>query len=163
MKLPTWKNPNRKRATRISYMDSQYTKYYDLDLDDFEHLVTKLKEGDRLSDAENDRYGIYILTMCLICLEGPKFKNKPYQEKEGILEQQYFELLSGLTMFNPHKGKIYSYAYRIAYTAAIHFYTNSQDFNKKQKAIQEHCQEELMLYLDEYSTHKVNTQGNIHE
>ena len=98
---------------------------------------------------------IYILTICIIVMEGPKFKNKTIQEKEEIIEQQYMELLPGILLFNPEKGKIYSYAYRIAYTAACHYYTNKTEQYKRQKAIDEHCQEEYDYYLDEYSTHKV--------
>lgn len=158
MKLPTWINPHRKRRSDISYTDPTYTKYYDLDLSDFQQLVMKLKSGERLSESENDRYGVYILTVCIICMEGPRFKNKPYQEKEQILEQQYWELLPGVLMFNPDKGKLYSYAYRIAYTAACHFYTNRQEHGRRQKCIDEHCQEEYDLYLDEYSTHKIGVQ-----
>lgn len=158
MRLPTWKNPNRKRKIHIQYNDPDYTKYYDIDFEDFERLVMKLKSGEKLTDTENDRYGMYILTICLIVMESPKFKNKPYQEKEQILEQQYFELLPGVLMFNPDKGKLYSYAYRIAYTAAIHFYTNRQEQGRRKKCIEDHCQEEYDLYLDEYSTHKIGVQ-----
>lgn len=157
MRLPTWKDPHRKRLCDIRYTDPNYCKYYDIDLVDFEQLINKLKKGETLSEAENNRYGIYILTVCVIVLEGPKFKNKPREEKEEVIEQQYFEMLPGLKLFNPDKGKLYSYAYRIGYTSACHYYTGKSDEYKRQKSIEEHCQEEYDLYLDEYRTHKVNT------
>ena len=155
MRIPTWKNPNRKRRIDISWTDPDYTKYYDLDLSDFTELVQKQQQGERLTEQEGNRYGVYILTICIIVMEGPKFKNKTIQEKEEIIEQQYMELLPGILLFNPEKGKIYSYSYRIAYTAACHYYTNKTEQYRRQKCIDEHCQEEYDFYLDEYSTHKV--------
>lgn len=151
MIIPHWKDPNRKRKISISYNDKDYTKYYDIDSTDFEYLVSKLNNNERLTKEENDRYGIYIITICLIVQEHSKFKNKSVIEHEEILEQQYMELLQYITGFNPNKGKLYSYAYRIAYTAACHYYT----FKKKEK-------EELDGYYDYYArsdhmNHKVNT------
>lgn len=154
MQFPSWRDPHRKRLIHISYTDPQYTKNYDIDLADFEHLVMKLKDGSILTDPENDRYGQYLTTICIIVLEGPKFRSKPYYEKQQILDQQIFEIVQGITMFDPSKGKIYSYAYRIAYTAACHYYTNIQDQRKKDKRITEHCQACLDDYMDEFSTHK---------
>ena len=109
-----------------------------------------------MTNDENDRYGVYIITMCLIAQEHPKFKNKPKFEREQILEQQYLELLQGITKFDPNKGStIYSYAYRIAWVAAVHYYTINIDNVKKKQAIEKHCLEELNDYLDEYNDHKV--------
>lgn len=156
MILPRWKDPHRKRRD-ISFLNPDFCRYYDLDMTDFEHLVIKLKNGEQLTELENDRYGLYILTMCLIVMEGPKFKNKPNYEKEEILEQQYFEMLPGLRLFNPEKGKLYSYAYRIGYTSACHYYTGKADAFRKEQEIKEHCEEEYLLYMDETLSHKVNT------
>lgn len=154
MQLPRWRKVNRKRLTNISYLSPLFVDYYDLDTEDFTYLVMKLKNNERLTSDENDRYGKYILTMCLITMEGPKFKNKPVWEREEMIEQQYMEMLSGITTFNPNKGKIYSYAYRIGYTAACHYYTDKIEEAKKQEAITEHCKEELWDYLEEFSDHK---------
>lgn len=152
-----WKNPGRKRRTDISYTDSDYTKYYDVDIKDFEALVTKIQSGIHLNEVENNRYGDYILTMCNIVQEGPKFKNKPYKDKCDMLELMYFDMLNGMKYFNPSKGKIYSYSYRIGYIAGIHYYTNAVKNKKKKDAIMKHCMDELSEYLDGISTHKVNT------
>lgn len=157
MLIPKWKNPNRKRKVDISYDDKDYTKYYDIDINDFQSLLIKLKNNIRLSTQENDRYGTYILTIALIVQEGKKFKMKPSWEREQILEQQYYELLYGLPTFNPDKGRLYSYAYRIGYTSACHWYTNQIEFKKEQDAIIAHCKQELEEYYDEYSDHKTRT------
>lgn len=154
MQLPRWRKVNRKRLTNISYLSPLFVDYYDLDTEDFTYLVMKLKNNERLTCDENARYGKYILTVCLITMEGPKFKNKPVWEREEMIEQQYMEMLSGITTFNPNKGKIYSYAYRIGYTAACHYYTDKIEEAKKQEAITEHCKEELWDYLEEFNDHK---------
>lgn len=154
MNLPRWVDPNRKRELHIKYSDPQFCKYYDIDIDDFQELTLKRKAGKELTEDENDRFGMYLLAICYIVTEGPKFRNKPFAEKQQILDQQIFEIVQGITMFDPSKGKIYSYAYRIAYTAACHYYTNMQDQRKKDKRITEHCQACLDDYMDEFSTHK---------
>lgn len=154
MRIPRWRKINRRRKLDIRYTDPEFNLYYDLDSEDFQHLVNKLKDGDILTDQENDRYGKWILTMCMIVQENSRFKNKTVTEREEMIEQQYFELLSGITSFNPNKGKIYSYAYRIAYTAAIHYFTNKTEDAEKQQAIIDHCLEELNDYLEEYNDHK---------
>lgn len=157
MLIPKWRNPNRTRKCNIRYTDSDYTMYYDVDLIDFEMLVNKLKNDIRLNDKENDRYGIYILTMCLIVQENKKFKYKSLTEREALLDQQYYELLLAIKGFNSDKGKLYSYAYRIAYTAACHYYSNLINTNRKNNIITQHCKDELQEYYDEYNTHKVVT------
>lgn len=158
MQIPIWKDPQRKRNIHSNYLDKDYVKYYDLDLQDLTELVDKLRNNERLSEEENDRYGIYLITICLIVQEHKKFKNKSRFEREEILDQQLFELLTGIKSFNPNKGSsIYSYAYRIAYTAACHYYTFKNKDYKKQKLIEEHVKEELDDYYYEFSSHKVNS------
>lgn len=157
MKLPIWKNPNRNRNNSIRYADKDYVKYYDLDLEDLTELVDKLRNGERLNEQDNDRYGIYLITIALIVQENPKFKNKSLNEREEMLDQQILELLTGLPHFDKDKGSsIYSYAYRIGYTAACHYYTNKIKDYKKQKAIEDHCMSELNDYLEFIGTGKVN-------
>lgn len=152
MILPRWKSVQRRRNCNIRYDDPDYVKYYDLDSSDFEFLVSKLQHNIRLTEEENDRYGTYILTICLIVQEHKKFKMKPLFEREEMLDQMYYELLCAITGFNSSKGKIYSYAYRIGFTAACHYYTNKINDKKKCDAIEEHCLAELNEYLDEFTT-----------
>lgn len=154
MIIPRWRKIDRRRKLTIKYTDPDFNVYYDIDQEDFQNLVMKLKNGDRLTEEENNRYGIWILTMCMIVQEHSKFKNKPVWEREEMIEQQYYEMLQGITSFNPDKGKIYSYAYRIGYTAAVHYYTNKVDDTEKQKAIIDHCMDELKDYLEEFTEHK---------
>lgn len=158
MQIPIWKDPHRKRNIRSNYLDKDYVKYYDLDLQDLSELVEKLRNNERLSEQENDRYGIYLITICLIVQENPKFKNKSRIEREEILDQQLFELLTGIKSFNPNKGSsIYSYAYRIGYTAACHYYTFKNKEKEEQDKIVAHVKEELDDYYYEFSSHKVNS------
>lgn len=157
MQIPHWVDPHRKRICTLSYTDSEFTKYYDLDKSDFKQLVLKLKSGQRLTEEENDRYGMHILTICIIVQENARFKLKPKSEKEEIIEQQYFELLQGIISFNPDKGDIYSYAYRIAYTAAVHYYDNLIKGKTRNQIIADHVWSEYNEYLDEFSDHKVRT------
>lgn len=156
MNIPRWRKVNRKRDIYIRYTDPNFVKYYDIDMEDFQNMVMKLKNDEILEYTDNERYGTYIITMCIIVQEGPRFKNKPIIEREEILEQQYMELLQGLMTFNPEKGRLYSYAYRIAYTAAIHYYTMKKEEKEHMDAIIEHCMEELDEYRSTMSTHKVN-------
>lgn len=158
MVLMKWKDPGRKRLTDIRFNDPAYCKYYDLDLIDLTDLVLKLSKGTELSDSENERYGIYILTIAYIVQEGPKFKYKSQQEREEMTDYQTLELLYGLPKFDPNRGSsIYSFAYRIGYTAACHYYTDKITDYNKQKSINEHCNNEIEEYLEEYSDHKVRT------
>lgn len=157
MKIPIWKDPHRKRNNSIRYTDNNYVKYYDLDLEDLTELIDKLRNEERLNELENNRYGIYVITIALIVQENPKFKNKSLIEREEMIDQQILELLTGLPHFDKDKGSsIYSYAYRIGYTAACHYYTNKIKDYKKQKAIEDHCMNELNDYLEFIGTGKVN-------
>lgn len=158
MNLPRWKNPGRKRILLISHKDLKYCKYYDLDVEDFTNLVNKLHNKEILTEQENNRYGIYLITMTYIVLENSKFRNKSMQERNEIADQINYELCIGLPCFNKDKGySIYSYAYRIAYVAGCHYFTNKNREVKKEKIILDHCYEELQQYIDSISTHKVNT------
>lgn len=160
MEYPRWNDPHRRRNIKANYKDADFCPYYDIDLADFQYLVMKLKADERLTDAENDRYGMYVLTMCKISQESPKFRDKPRNEKEEILEQQYFEMLPGLKLFNPNKGKLYSYAYRIGYTSACHYYTMKIDDARRQDLIEEHCKQAYEDYCEDVNDHKVRTYFN---
>lgn len=163
-KLKLWKNPNRKRLTNISYTDPNYTKYYDLDVDDFTNIVVKLGDKQRLTQDEELRYTDYLYTIMNIVFENPKFKKKSVTEKEELQEQAIFELLGALPSFDPNKGSsLYSYAYRCCYTSFCHYYTNKiKDYSKRQ-AIEEHCQAELDEYLEFIGNGKVNSYYNYYE
>lgn len=156
-KLHLWKDPKRKRFTAISYTDPDYTKYYDLDLNDFTSIVVKVRNKQRLSTNEELRYTDYLYTIMNIVFENPKFKNKSVSEKEELQEQAIMELLQALPSFDPNKGSsLYSYAYRCCYTAYCHYYTNKIKDYKKKKAIEDHCMNELNEYLEFIGTGKVN-------
>lgn len=130
-----WKNPGRKRHQDLEYTSPEFVKGYDLDQADFTYLNEKKKKNEVVTREENDRYGIYIMTMIEIVLEGRKFKNKPFNEKCELRDQMVFELLQAIRGFDPTRGsKIFSYAYRCAYVAACHYYSEKQkeyDFTKR--------------------------------
>ena len=147
-----WKDPGRKRKQNISYTDEDFVPGYDLDQKDFTYLNEKKKKNEVLTREENDRYGIYIMTMIEIVLEGRKFKNKPFNEKCELRDQMVFELLQAIRGFDPSRGsKIFSYAYRCAYVAACHYYTSKAKeaaFTKRIYEIIDNCPT---------NGHKVNT------
>lgn len=152
-----WKNPGRKRNLNTKYTDPNYVIGYDLDNEDFQNIIIKLKNKEALTYQENVRYGNHILTIIEVVLENNKFKDKPNEEKAEIRDQMAFELCTGITTFNPNKGSsIFSYAYRIAYVAGIHYYTKKSKDLTKQEAIMAHCLEELDEYISAISSHKVN-------
>lgn len=150
-----WKNPGRKRNLNIKYTDPSYVIGYDLDNEDFQNIIIKLKNKEALTYQENTRYGNHILTIIEVVLENNKFKDKPSEEKFEIRDQMSYELCTGITTFNPDKGSsIFSYAYRIAYVAGIHYYTKKAKDLAKQEAIIAHCLEELDEYIDSITDHK---------
>ena len=147
-----WKNPGRKRHQDLEYTSPDFVKGYDLDQEDFTNINEKKKKNEPVTRDENDRYGIYIMTMIEIVLEGRKFKKKPFNEKCELRDQMSFELLQAIRGFDPTRGsKIFSYAYRCAYVAACHYYTEKQkeyDFTKRIYEIIDNCPT---------NGHKVNT------
>ena len=156
MIIPHWKNPNRKRLIQISYTDKDYCKYYDLDQSDLNYIIDKLRTGKLLTQQENDRYGIYILTICNIVRDNIKFKNKPINEVEEMYDVATLELLQALPKFDKSRGSsIYSFAYRCCYVAFIHYYEDKKQNYRKQQIIINHCNEELDEYLEEFDDHKV--------
>lgn len=153
-----WKSPNRKRQVGIKYTDPAYVIGYDLDNEDFTEIIIKLKNKEPLTAQEDKRYGEYVLTVIEMVLENSKFKVKTSEEKYEMRDQMYFELCSGLLSFKPEKkSNIFSYAYRIAYVAGIHYFTNKEKNRKKSEAIIEHCMEELQEYIDSITDHKKRT------
>lgn len=130
-----WTNPGRQRKQDASYTDADFVKGYDLDQADFTAINEKKKKNEPVTKEENDRYGNYIMTIIEIVLEGRKFKNKSFNEKCELRDQMSFELLLAILGFDPSRGpKIFSYAYRCAYTAACHYYSEKQkeaDFKKR--------------------------------
>lgn len=153
-----WKSPNRKRQVGIKHTDSAYVIGYDLDNEDFTEIIIKLKDKEPLTAQEDKRYGEYVLTVIEMVLENSKFKAKTSEEKYEMRDQMYFELCSGLLSFKPEKkSNIFSYAYRIAYVAGIHYFTNKEKNRKKSEAIMEHCMEELQEYIDSITDHKAKS------
>ena len=135
MESMKWRDPGRKRKQNISYTDADFVPGYDLDQTDFTVINEKKKHNEPVTREENDRYGAYIMTIIEVVLEGRKFKNKSFNEKCELRDQMSFELLLAIRGFDPSRGStIFSYAYRCAYVAACHYYSEKQreyDFKKR--------------------------------
>ena len=153
-----WKDPGRKRRIDVSYTDPGFVKFYDIDNDDFEYIVGKVKVKQPLTNEEDRRYGDYMMTLMEIVVESPKFKGKTRDEKYEMRDQAYYELCTGLPCFNPGRGsRLFSYAYRICYVAYVHYFTMKKHELEKQDAITKHCLEELDDYRETITDHKVRT------
>lgn len=149
-----FKKVNRKRIKKIRYTDPEYVAGYDVDLIDFQELNDKRIKAISLTPAEDQRYGIYILTMVEIVMEGPKFRNKVGIERQEVKDQAAFELTIALMSYNPERGSIFSFSYYCAYVGAIHYYTAKAKLNKKEQIILDAFTE---LTNRNYSGKKVNT------
>lgn len=153
-----WKDPHRKRIVDIRYTDPEYVPGYDIDCSDFSNIVQSIKNKEEITKDQDTRYGHYIMSIIEMVICSPKFKGNDRMTKFNLRDQMYFELCSGILSYNPNKkSNIFSYAYRIAYVAGCHYFTNKNKEVKKEKIILEHCYEELQQYIDSISTHKVNT------
>lgn len=160
MIIPRWSKVNRKRQIQISYKDPSFVRYYDLDLKDFTDIVLKLKRNEDLSVSENYRYGLYIMTMCIIVQEGPKFVMKTKDEKEKMIEVQYYELLTKIHTFDPALGSIYSYSYKIAWNAGIHYFKELIKKEKREKKVNKHLDECYLDYMSEITQGKIEKEGS---
>ena len=150
MMIPAFRQTKRRRKLSISFSDPDFVKYYDLDSEDLRNLVIKLKNGEVLTGQENDRYGVHILTLCRMVLAHQKFRNAPMPVKSAIVDEMYFELLSKLHKFDPsHGSSVFSYAYRIGYTAGIHYFKREERTKRHDLIIADHCKECINDYLEE--------------
>lgn len=150
-----WHSPNRKRIVDIRYDDPEYVPGYDLDVQDFTEIVKCNKDRVRLSIDQDTRYGHYIMCIIELVLESPKFRDKDRNTKFEMRDQMAYELCTGLNSFNPDRGSsIFSYAYRIAYVAGIHYFKEQEKEHKKSEAIRAHCLEELQEYIEGVIDHK---------
>lgn len=117
--------PKRRRNVSAKYTNKDFCPYFDIDKEDWANLVLKIQRGEDLTKEENTRYGQYILAITQIIVEGPRFRDKPMNEKSDLRDDIYYEILMNVPPhFNPSVGTIYSYSYRIGYTRATHYYTD---------------------------------------
>lgn len=156
MNVVTWTDPDRKRRPDIRYYDPDFTDYYDIDRTDYADLVNKMKNNEELSEAENTRYGKYVLAIIECVLENSKFRNNPESEKYQLRDQMYYELLINIRSWQG-KANIFNYAYRIAYCAGCHWYTNRNKEFKKSEIINDHLEDVYEEYYKDVAGHKVNT------
>lgn len=166
-KLERWSNPGRPRNCKADYNSPDYCKYYDLDLKDFTNLARKLRNKQRLTEEENNRYALYLYTIIYIVQENPKFKNKPKQEREELFDKAIYELLIAIPKFDEARGSsIYSFAYRCCYIAFIHYYNELKVETNRDKQMNKHLWECFNEYKQDILGHKVkniNIEGSNNE
>jgi hypothetical protein len=155
MRIPEYHSHDRNRKCNISYIDPDFRKYYDLDKVLFQNLVTRIQRGEVLNDRDNDLYGMSIITICLIVLEHIQFRKKAKSVKEKMLDEMYLKVVDKIRNFNPAKGAIYSYAYRLAYTSAANYFNDLIRDQKNQKKLDQHIRSCVEEYLDDVSDHRV--------
>lgn len=153
MELLIWVNPNRKRSNKLAYSDPNFVVGYDIDMADFSALVDTYNQRNLLP-GEETRLHRYIMTMMNIVLENPKI-NPTKGEVDELTDVMYLDGWGSLKHIKPGV-KPYSYIYRSMYTAACtRYYLKKIKEREREKAIIEHCEEELALWEDSVSDHKV--------
>ena len=150
--------PARKRLLDIRYTDPRFIKFYDLDRDDFRDLCILLSNGNVLTTEQNDRYGMHILTICRIVLDHVKFRNRSRSERDGLFEAMYTRLLQKLPRFTESQGRVFSFAYKAAYTAGLRWFRDTVAKKRREQTIQEHLDQCWEEYQSEVSPRKRCTQ-----
>ena len=56
MQIPRWKKIDRRRKLTIKYTDPEFNVYYDIDTEDFQNLVMKLKNKEILTEEELEEW-----------------------------------------------------------------------------------------------------------
>lgn len=89
--------------------------------DVLQDLATK-KQSKTISEEENELLGNCILTLIKIVLNNKTFRFQTEDIKEDIISESTFDVLSALDrgLYDPTKGKAYSYIFRLCYVAGIH-------------------------------------------
>lgn len=149
-------DPKRPRDRQLQYTDPSFILGYDVDLNDFTHLIRKQQHFFRLSESENERYFLWILTMLAVMLEGPRMKKKTRVEKNQICEHVYPILAKNLIKFDTTRGKsIFSYCYKAAYLESLKFFHARDRAKKHDRAIQDHLDSCVEEYMSEISDCKI--------
>lgn len=149
-------DPKRPRDRHLQYTDPKFILGYDVDLTDFTELIRKKKESRQLSEFENHRCFLYILTMLAVMLEGPRMKKKTRVEKNQICEHVYPILAENLVKFDTTRGKsIFSYCYKAAYLESLKFFHSRDRAKRHDQSIQNHLDSCVEEYMSEISDCKL--------
>lgn len=149
-------DPKRPRDRQLQYTDPSFILGYDVDLSDFTDLIRKKQQFFRLSEFENQRYFLWILTMLAVMLEGPRMKKKTRLEKNQICEHVYPILAENLVKFDTTRGKsIFSYCYKAAYLESLKFFHFRDRAKRHDQSIQNHLDSCVEEYMSEISDCKI--------
>lgn len=155
MVIPEYHIHTRNRKCNISRWDPDFHVLYDLDKTLFQDLVTRIQSGEVLSSRDNDLFGECVITICLIVLEHIQFRKKPKSTKQRMLDEMYLKVVDKIRNFDPSKGAIYSYAYRLAYTSAANYFNDIIREQKNQKKLDQHIRDCVDDYISDITDHKV--------
>lgn len=95
--------------------------------DYFQPLVMKYKEGI-ITESENEELGYWSNSIAEILMNNRKFKHQDKDVKDECRSEAILGIYTSFSYFDPNKvskrtgkvSKAYSYAFRVAYTTAIH-------------------------------------------
>ena len=95
--------------------------------DYFQPLVMKYKEGI-ITESENEELGYWSNSIAEILMNNRKFKHQEKDVKDECRSEAILGIYTSFSYFDPNKvskrtgkvSKAYSYAFRVAYTTAIH-------------------------------------------
>ena len=95
--------------------------------DYFQPLVMKYKEGT-ITEQENEELGYWSNSIAEILMNNLKFKHQEKDVKDECRSEAILGIYTSFSYFDPNKvskrtgkvSKAYSYAFRVAYTTAIH-------------------------------------------
>jgi len=95
----------------------------------FQDLSIKRQQGN-ITYRENELLGNCVMTIVRICLNNGKFRYQDENIKNEIKTEAYMDIFNAIdsNLYNPSKGKAYSYFFRLAYVAGIHVL---ERYNKK--------------------------------
>lgn len=152
MELLIWKPIDRKRQKDISYESPEFNKGYDIDMEDFTSLVGKYN-ARTLTNAEENRLYMYIMTMMNIVLENPKV-NPTKGEMNDLTDMMFMDGWNSLHYIK-EGVKPYSYVYRSMYIAVCKFYKKAIKERERKELLEELIDEAYAEYKESVGTGKV--------
>ena len=152
MEILIWKPIDRKRQKDISYNSPEFNKGYDLDMVDFTALVGKYN-AKSLTNAEENRLYMYIMTMMNIVLENPKVNPKKY-EMDDLTDLMFMDGWKSLKYIK-EGTKPYSYIYHSMYIAVCKYYKKVVKDRERKEQLESWIDEAYAEYKEAIGDGKV--------
>lgn len=153
MEILIWKPIDRKRQKDISYQSPEFNKGYDLDMTDFTALVGKYN-ANTLTNAEENRLYMYVMTMMNIVLEHPKV-NPAKWEMDDLTDLMFMDGWNALHYIK-EGVKPYSYIYRSMYVAVLKYYKKVFKERERKEQLDAWIDEAYAEYKESIGTGKVS-------